>query len=239
MVRRLLMLAAALVLGAGSAVVHAASWDAELQDGRQISVDPATNRPLIQSGSGSGTPLWDGVHRLSDGSVITVRSGVMVPNEEVLSLRRGEPAEPERPAEAGSVSCDALTLRVCGLHGECGASEACELARQLRTMRAHAGSEWAEDRNWAETRCEQALAAPEAFPVCAAAAETDRPCEQLVEHVCGQAQRCAASRACNLAQQLLELELEASSQGVEEHAAQTRQQCQQMLGEHAFFPPCR
>ncbi len=229
----------ALAIIAPATIAWGATWENLLEDGSRVSVDPTTNRAVIESGNGASRPLWDGVHRLEDGSVITVRSGLMVPNEEVMALRRGEePAKTELPARERSAACDALVLKTCGLKNECGGIEACDLARQLR------GMQWTgvatSDPNWADQLCQQGLEDVAAFAPCAAADRLmEAPCEALVEHVCGSKQRCANSQACKLAVQLLDLEQEARGQHAEEHALQTRRRCQTVLGEHAFFPPCR
>jgi hypothetical protein len=234
------MLFALLVLGPGWAV--AANWQAELEDGRRISVDPTTNRAVIDAGSGQGAPLWDGVHRLRDGSVVTVRSGIMVPNASMIALRDGEvPAAPEEPLH-GDDSCDALVLLTCGLDGECDDSEPCTLARQLRGMRWEAGAGDADGggRAWAEDRCRTGLADPQAFPNCEAVTQMPaQPCQKLVERTCGEQQRCERSEACQLARELATLEAQAEGGEVREHAESTRQQCYKILQDHAFFPPCR
>lgn len=218
--------------------VLGASWEAELEDGRQISVDPTTNRPVIQSDRNTGTPLWDGVHRLSDGTVITVRSGVMVPNEDVMTLRRGE--IPEAEPRAFSAACNDLVLQACGLSEECAAAEPCNLAKQLRELASKQSPQESDQHEWAETRCQQGLTDPQMFPVCTATqAVMTAPCEKLVEWVCGKAQRCAQSEPCQLANQLHNLEQQAEAEGNQKHAQNTRQQCQETLGRHAFFPPCR
>ena len=237
LLRGLVVLTGLLLVCSGAP--RAADWNAELEDGQGIVVDPTTNRALIQANGGEQTPLWDGVHRLSDGSVITVRSGLVVPNEEVLEVRSEEPAKPA-PIPERSPACDELVLKTCGLKNECRGIQSCDLARQLRAMQWARGDQVPEDREWAESMCKKGLEDPEAFAACEAAAPSvAAPCQALVDHVCGSAQRCAKSAACRLAQQLLELEKEAESQGVTDHANKTREQCQQVLGEHAFFPPCR
>ncbi len=221
-----------------SSIARGAYWQAELEDGRQIQVDPQTNRAVIQSAGGAATPLWDGVHRLSDGSVITVRSGLMVPNADVMALRRGEPAETAPPSSG--TACDDLMLQACGLNDECAAAEPCDLARQLRILRRAPASTDSDQREWAELRCQQSLADPQLFPACAAAQSVaGAPCEELVTRVCGEAQRCAASEACQLAHQLLDFEKLADAGGRKDDLRDARRQCQQTLGQHAVFPPCR
>jgi hypothetical protein len=219
----------------------AASWQAELEDGRQISVDPKTNRAVIVSGAGQGAPLWDGVHRLSDGGVVTVRSGLMVPNEAVIALREGAVEPPAGEVLDGDDSCDALVLLTCGMDDECADSEPCELARQLRGMQWAVGAgDSAEGRAWAQDRCRQGLADPQSFPNCTSVTKIPaQPCQRLLERTCGKQQRCERSEACQLAKELTALEAQAAADSVPAHAESTRQQCYEVLQDHAFFPPCR
>ena len=87
------------------------SWTSELSRGGHIEVDPATNKPWISTPEGAHVPLWNGVHRLQDGSTVTVREGVMVPNEEVLQLRDHYRTEKAFVGEPG-FSCDQLVRKV-------------------------------------------------------------------------------------------------------------------------------
>lgn len=228
----------------------ASSWEAELADGRRIHVDPTTNRPIVESKDGRERQLWDGVHRLDDGSTITVRSGIMVPNEEVSTLRRPEPSKPEAGADEeadaadasaeDTESCDQLVLKTCGLRQACEADESCRLSRQLRAMQLQAVGSNEDNLGWTEQRCREALGNDQEFPYC----DQEPPlvtaaCQELADHVCGATQRCAGSSSCLLARELLDLEGQA---GAAEDAAQVervRQQCHKVLVEHAFFPPCR
>ena len=242
--------AACLLLVTSPGPVAAASWDAELADGRQIHVDPATNRPIVESEEGGTRPLWDGVHRLSDGSTITIRSGIMVPNEEIGALRRAGPVRPEEAADeetgtAGSSgeyaeSCDRLVLKTCGLRQACEADEPCQVSRQLRAMQFQAIGPNEDNLGWTQQRCSEALGNDEEFPACdqgpplVAAA-----CQELAGLVCGEARRCAASSSCRLARDLLDLEQQAGQAGDAAKLERVRQQCRDALVEHAFFPPCR
>ncbi|WP_373509204.1 hypothetical protein, partial [Thiocapsa sp.] len=58
-------------------------WTAPLQRGGQVEVDPRTNRPVLTQ-DGRQTQLWDGVHRLEDGSVIRIEGGRVVPTTDML-----------------------------------------------------------------------------------------------------------------------------------------------------------
>lgn len=114
-----------------------ADWQAQLEQGGQVSVDPRSNRVTVTR-DGVTTPLWDGVHRLRDGSVIRVRAGQIVPNEAILRAREQPPAPVSDPAQAwvgqpiqGSSPCERLVERVCGPRGRCADSPACDPAHQL------------------------------------------------------------------------------------------------------------
>ena len=243
--------AAGLLLLTSPGSATAASWEAELADGQQIYVDPTTNRPIVELEDGGKRPLWDGVHRLSDGSIITIRSGVMVPNEEVSTLRRAEPIKPKDAPDdeeittvgssAGAAeSCDQLVLKTCGLHQACKAREPCKLSRQLRAMQFQAIGPNENNSGWTEQRCSEALSNDEEFPAC-----DQRPplvtaaCHELADHVCGGAQRCAESSSCLLARELLDLEQRAGEAQDAAQLERVRRQCHEVLVEQAFFPPCR
>lgn len=236
-----------LLTTAGSAT--AASWDAELADGRQIHVDPTTNRAIVESKDGGQRPLWDGVHRLSDGSTITVRSGIMVQNEEIGTLRSVEPIKPEDAVNAHSdtaessaevaESCDQLVLKTCGLRQACAAREPCKLSRQLRAMQFQATGPSKDNLDWTEQRCNEALTNDEEFPACDQGPPLAAACQELAAHVCGGAQRCAESSSCQQARELLDIEQQAAKAEDAAQLERVRQQCHEVLEEHAFFPPCR
>lgn len=119
--------------------VQADDWGARLSDGSGVEVDASTHRAWRLE-DGRRTPLWDGVHRLEDGSVVIVRDGVAVPNPAMLDTWSEAP--PRQPREAGreSDACRELVRRVCG-EGEgdnaaCAGGEPCRLARDLLKMSA-------------------------------------------------------------------------------------------------------
>jgi hypothetical protein len=120
--------------------VVADAWTGQLKGGGQVTVDPRTNRTTVNRG-GVEVPLWDGVHVLQDGSTITVRSGQVVPNQEILQ-HRGQPGMPEladRPSAemwigapiVGASPCEKLVGRVCGEDRACSGQEGCVAAEQL------------------------------------------------------------------------------------------------------------
>ena len=237
-----------LLTSPGSAT--AASWQAELANGQHLYVDPTTNRPIVELQDGEKRPLWDGVHQLSDGSTITIRSGIVVPNEEISTLRRAEPIEPKDAADeetgtAGSSaevaeSCDELVLKTCGLHQSCEDRESCQLSRQLRAMQFQASDQDKDNLAWTGQRCSEALSNDEEFPVC----DQEPPlsaatCQKLADYVCGGAQHCAESPSCLQARGLLDLEQQAKETENAAELDRVQQQCHEVLVEQAFFPPCR
>ena len=226
-------------------LLHAGSWNTTLQDGQAISVDPVTHRATTAAGEGAGQPLWDGVHRLQDGSTITVRSGIMVPNEALVAPRTppfplapGD-LEANAPAQQRDPACDRLVVKTCGLRGECSRYEPCRLAGQLRELQNDAMQE-ASARSWAVQQCHQADADGRHFPACTySASPASSPCQQLVEMLCIDRKRCGGSDACQMALQLQHLEWQTWHNEGPDISLGPTHQCQQMLVEHAFFAPCR
>ena len=118
---------------------QADDWNARLSDGSGVEVDASTHRAWRLE-DGRRTPLWDGVHRLEDGSVVIVRDGVAVPNPDMLKTWNEAPPRRTDVTERESEACRELVRRVCG-EGEgesaaCAGSEPCRLARELLKMSA-------------------------------------------------------------------------------------------------------
>lgn len=120
------------------ACAGASSLDSRLSDGTPIQFDSNTNRVTVP-GSG-GKPLWDGVHTLQDGSTITIRSGVAVPNVPMAETQQQErlrepPKAPgtDQAADADN-QCARLVRKVCGSREQCGDRPGCPAARQLLDM---------------------------------------------------------------------------------------------------------
>ena len=114
----------------------AADWSSGLQGGGTVTVDPDTRRATITR-DGVTSPLWNGVHRLQDGSVMIINNGEVVtgaPGDTPRQLPPPEPSDWEGMPIAGYSPCEQLIHRVCGLHYECATAEACKLAQQLLTM---------------------------------------------------------------------------------------------------------
>jgi hypothetical protein len=133
------VLTAMLLLGGPSEARE--PWSAPLERGGTVEVDPRTNRPvLIQDGR--ETQLWDGVHRLEDGSVIRIQGGRVIPTTDMIdgpSVPESSEATDETEQAAGeritgASPCEQLVLKVCGASRTCWREPACEAARQLREM---------------------------------------------------------------------------------------------------------
>ena len=246
MLHRHLILSLSLVTLTASGPALAETWTSELSRGGQIEVDPATNKPWISTPEGAHVPLWNGVYRLQDGSSVTVREGVMVPNEEVLQLRDQYRPEKAFVGEPGS-SCDQLVRKVCGFDNECSDAEGCAHAKQLQQF----ADEEMQERNrpgfasrFVEVpgQCREALQNEALFKPCnkGSAGGKPTPCAELVNKVCGDADQCAEQAACRPAKDLFDREYaeRLSSSEPSGGEAPTSEQCRQALKDNAFFAPC-
>ncbi len=241
---RPLLLVLALMLAGTS---QAQTWEGRLQDGSRVQVDPSTNRPVVRSPQGVVTPLWDGVHRLKDGRAITVREGVMVPNKEVIGLRRDRPAPTTQAFVVSTASpCVVLVRKVCGLYDECAQQRACAHARQLRDIGldeerelAAAGGSGGFIRTPAQ--CTEALRDEAFFVPCQQRHEGGRatPCGRLVNKVCGTDNRCAGDAGCALARQLFDLEYQDRLTSIQpERITEAGKQCRQASADDGGFAAC-
>lgn len=133
--------------GLANPTANAEPWRAPLEGGGQVEVDPRTHQPrLIQEGR--QTQLWNGVHRLEDGSVIQVREGRVVPRQDMRAPPSPAGAEDMPPVSTavtptsqsepgplrGTAPCEQLIERVCGQVIDCWEKPACTAARQLRAL---------------------------------------------------------------------------------------------------------
>ena len=233
---------AALVLSAGGPMAESGPpWSRTTDQGARISIDPASNKAVISRPDGVERSLWDGVHRLDDGSTLTVRAGVVVEDSDMSASRREPPPLLQEP---GTVSpCLTLSRRVCGVNRECGSSAGCELASQLLQFEQDERTE----RPGATPstilyQCREALTNPMTFPACPtnAVIAEDGPCRALIRRVCGPTDGCKDSRACRAAYQLAEMELQERLQSMDPEAnPRAATQCTQALLENRFFAPCR
>jgi hypothetical protein len=146
-----LMMAALCLYLASQPAATGEPWQAPLAGGGQVQVDPRTHQPIF-SRDGRQTQLWDGVHRLEDGSVILVQEGRVVPRQDMLNppvateQTDGTVTPPTaittiKPVNslqagplAGTPPCEQLVEKVCGQVIECWGKPACAAARQLRAM---------------------------------------------------------------------------------------------------------
>ena len=223
---------AGLALTLSSLVVpRAEAWSGTMPDGSQLRVDPNTRR-AVRDQSGAARAMWDGVHRMDDGSVVIIRDGTAVPTKQMMETWQGGPEgkEPQPGAE-----CERLVHRVCGPDDACGQAAPCLSARKLRDDAARPGPGGAPDAG--QQACAQALS-DSAFPVCTevdqGAKATD--CARLVERVCGADGRCSKSSACDPARQLLGMESEERA-GDPRAITSTGDQCRQGMA-NPFFKPC-
>jgi len=152
-------------------MVTAADTNYNLQEGGAVNVDPDTNRATVTRG-GVTTPLWDGAHRMQDGSVLIINRGVAVPNrsmQEPEQLPPPEVQEWEGAPIVGYSPCEKLVRRVCGKEDQCGGSEGCNLAGQLLDMEQEERTA-SEDRNrmtYSSGQCLNVVTNTELFARCA------------------------------------------------------------------------
>jgi hypothetical protein len=127
-----------IVLLATGPTSGAESWTATLEGGEQVRVDPNTNRATVTT-DGQEVQLWNGVHKLQNGQELTVESGRVVPNQQILQTREPWP-RPALPATGGGEPivdrspCEKLVRKACGADDACADSRACGPARQLLDM---------------------------------------------------------------------------------------------------------
>jgi hypothetical protein len=238
---RLLVLLGLLIgwLGAVPLAI-AQSWRGQLEGGPEIMVDPDTRRATGVI-DGERRPLWDGVHKLEDGSTVIVRDGIAVPTEPMYQQWRGQ-AEPE-PVFARRY-CKQLVRKTCGFDDACRSSAACLRARALLDEAAQdrrGRSDFDRDSAPSATndRCRDALDDPE-FPACSSIGSEagDSRCRALVERTCGADNACADSQACDAARQLQGLETQERLTNADPSAlSQTGRQCLEAMN-NSFFEPC-
>lgn len=139
--------------------------------GGTVTVDPETNRATITR-DGVSAPMWDGTHRMEDGSVLIIHQGVVVPNEPVLGTRELPTHEGEEDWQVehivGYSPCERLVRRVCGRDDACADTEPCNMARQLLDME-EAEREESTSRSlttYTSSRCQAVESDPGLFPPC-------------------------------------------------------------------------
>lgn len=102
----------------------------ELVGGQRIILQGQGRPVLVEDGMGNRRSLWDGIHRLRDGSSITVRNGVL--SDDALLPDAVE--ELRRTAGGLYTRCEALVRKVCGAGEACASAPGCGPARQLLEM---------------------------------------------------------------------------------------------------------
>lgn len=149
----------------------AADWNSRLSGGRgDVTIDD-NNRATVRQG-GVERPLWDGTHKLEDGSTLIIRQGIAVPNPSILEARRQLP--PSKPEDwegmriVGTSPCERLARKVCGPENECLDTEACPATRQLadRELDERRASHNAGYMTPTSGQCQQALKDREFFVAC-------------------------------------------------------------------------
>jgi hypothetical protein len=235
-----LLLAVLVLLGSSLAAQH--DLRRTLQDGSVVRIDPGTGKAWVTTPRGAQAMLWDGVHKLRDGTTMIVRGGVVVPDKPIIGARRGA----SEPLPGTRVSpCGALEQKVCGKAGECGDTEPCRLARELvqfEDQDREAGRPDAVERTLQQ--CRQALDETEPFPECARAdplpeTTASAACATLAEQVCGTRDQCADSPPCRAAHQLIALERdERLAHPAPEVRLKTTGQCREAASDSGFFAPC-
>jgi hypothetical protein len=211
------------------------SWQGSLQDGSQISIDPATNK-ATRVIDGESAPLWDGVHQLNNGAVIIVRDGVVVRDETIIQ------AEQAQERDRLNAACMQLVKKVCGPHNECQSHPACDPARQLLALeRDELNESWAGAVRESSTNCLEALGNEAFFQVCRVhkPGALKSPCERLADRVCGEGGRCGSSQACNAAHQLVGMEQQDLFNAPTGGVSRTSGQCWEILKQQSdFFLTC-
>jgi hypothetical protein len=141
-----------------------------LQDGDAVTVDPDTNRATVTQ-DGVTIPLWDGTHRMQDGSILIINQGITVPGEPVPETRQKPVPEAEK-WEGGPIvgysPCEKLARRVCGKKNQCGETQGCNLAQQLLSMeqKERAASENRNRMTYTSGQCQTMTSDAETFPLC-------------------------------------------------------------------------
>lgn len=222
----------------------APAWTGALPGGGELRVDPNTHRATRVDGSYTG-PMWDGVHRLDDGSVVIIRDGTAVPTEQMLNTWES-PVQPEDRLEGRP--CEQLERLVCGDDNACRSTAACfEVRRMLNAERESrrrlppgSSSDPEPGKTLTETAaCEQALQ-DQRFAPCtkSRSAGGPSPCQMLVDRVCGTESRCADAPACAPARQLLKQETgERSTTTAADIPTPSGSQCAEAM-QTEFFAPC-
>lgn len=220
----------------------AQSWTRGLENGGVVSVDPKTNKATVFTGKGS-TQLWDGAHRLNDGSVIIIRDGIVTSGAGTTDAAPIEPVTEDTAIQApASSACVELVIKVCGFSGECRDEPSCSPARQLMQLeKDEAWQTQSSGPNQTSLQCREALSNEEFFARCEIVMPTEAPtaCQKLVENVCGNENQCHAEPACSPARQLLAMETqERLASRSPDRPTYTSKKCEESLEDSSFFVSC-
>ena len=148
----------------------AGGWTSTLEGGGTVTVDPETNRATVNR-NGVKTPLWDGTHRLQNGSSLITNHGIAVPNASIVESRRPPPPETEEWQDVNIIGyspCEQLVRQVCGQQDQCAGAEACALTRQLLEMESQERND-SSNRNlmtYTSGQCLKAIRDQENFAPC-------------------------------------------------------------------------
>ncbi len=209
------------------------AWEGDLLGGGRIMIDPVTNK-ATRSSEGVSSQLWDGVHRLENGAVIIVRDGVVVRDAVLLESQQQQQIKEERDA------CMLLVRKVCGQHDECSSHPACNPARQLLELEQEEMQQRWDGRSLESSRlCLNAIINNDFFLSCTKH-QTGAPlssCEVLRQKVCGTRLQCAGTQACDLANQLLLMEMDEQVLSPDIFTL-TGAQCREALGNVNLFSRC-
>jgi hypothetical protein len=171
MTMRILITLSSLALMLSAGVSIAEPWSTELKNGTSVYVDPRTNKAWYETPAGPPALLWNGVHQLRDGSVIIIRDGTVVPNEQIYQARE-RPAAPQvvgPPVTTGQfTACVRLVSKTCGGEQQCADAEPCRLAKQLREFEIEELNEigYTTTSVAATRQCEEALTDGAYFTAC-------------------------------------------------------------------------
>ncbi|MEJ1342523.1 MAG: hypothetical protein RPU14_10730 [Candidatus Sedimenticola sp. (ex Thyasira tokunagai)] len=213
-----------------------------LNDGSSVTVDPTTGKAVRHTDGGS-TPLWDGTHRLKDGSVVIIRDGIAISGadtKQTETMPANETTEKVETSPSMAVSpCMKLMVKVCGFNGACSQSPACSPARQLVQLERE--DAWRGSPGESFGQCTNALKQEDFFTPCERTISSGKktPCQHLVKRVCGADDECNTGKGCAPAKQLLNMETEELRliQDVT-RPSDTSNKCKEVYRRRNLFPSC-
>ena len=224
-----------------STAAYAQANDITLEDGRAVTIDSATQQATIDDSANK--PLWDGVHRLNDGSVMIIQDGVVISGGRQTPVTQDPLNAPLASKTEYQISpCVQLSINTCGFNGQCKDSAACltakqlvnlELEEQVRHLNAVGDS--------TVDQCRKLLNDKRYFADCqpSQSENNETACSQLTSHVCGLKGECHDSEACKAAQQLLSMETEEIQQSRHRgRLTHSSLQCLEAVKNQDYFKQC-